>query len=309
MIKKIILITFLIFLNFSSQNLNAEIYIYATVNDEIITNHDILKESEYLKILNPNLKQLKNDQVLELAKISLINEIVKKKEIGKFISLEEENPLVKDHLQNLYAKLNYNSEEEFENELQNNDNYTLDQIKRKIKIELFWNELIYSKYNNQLKVNKVELLNKINSLAGKSKKEYFLSEIVFNKKKDKSLQNLIDQIKLSINEIGFNNTANIYSVAESSKLGGKLGWINESSLSEQVSKVLSTLDLGQYTEVINIGNRYLIIKIDEIRTSDIKIEKEKELEKLIKEEKNKQLNQFSKIYFDKSKINYSINEK
>ena len=160
MIKKIILITFLIFLNFSSQNLNAEIYIYATVNDEIITNHDILKESEYLKILNPNLKQLKNDQVLELAKISLINEIVKKKEIGKFISLEEENPLVKDHLQNLYAKLNYNSEEEFENELQNNDNYTLDQIKRKIKIELFWNELIYSKYNNQLKVNKVELLNK-----------------------------------------------------------------------------------------------------------------------------------------------------
>ena len=34
-----------------------------------------------------------------------------------------------------------------------------------------------------------------------------------------------------------------------------------------------------------------------------------ELNKMIKYETNKQLNQFSKIFFDKSKINYSINEK
>ena len=65
MIKKIILITFLIFVNFSTHFLNASIYIYATVDGEIITNHDITKESEYLTILNPNLVQLNKQQISE----------------------------------------------------------------------------------------------------------------------------------------------------------------------------------------------------------------------------------------------------
>ena len=32
------------------------------IDDKIITNHDLKKESDYLKILNPNLIQLDNDQ-------------------------------------------------------------------------------------------------------------------------------------------------------------------------------------------------------------------------------------------------------
>ena len=309
MTKKLILITSLIFLSFGAQLINAGIYIYATVNDEIITNHDVLKESEYLKILNPSLKQLKDDQVLKLAKNSLVNEIVKKKEISKFISIDKDNPFVENYLKNLYSKLNYNNEEEFKKELKKKNNYTLDQIKQKLKIELFWNELIYSKYNNQLKIDKEEMLKKIDTLKDKNQKEYFLSEIVFNKKKGQTLNNLIEKIKLSINEIGFNNTANIFSVADSSKFGGKLGWVNENSLSKQVSNMLRSIDQGKYTDVIKLGNRYLIIKIDEIRINEIKIDKKKELEKLIQTETNKQLNQFSRIYFEKSKMNYSINEK
>ena len=46
-----------------------------------------------------------------------------------------------------------------------------------------------------------------------------------------------------------------------------------------------------------------------LEKKNISINKDEELEKMIKFETNKQLNQFSKIYFDKSKINYSINEK
>ena len=87
MINKIIIIC-LIFVNFSSQLLSASIYISATVDGEIITNHDIIKESEYLKILNPNLVQLNKEKISELAKISLINEIVKKKELEKFIDIK-----------------------------------------------------------------------------------------------------------------------------------------------------------------------------------------------------------------------------
>ena len=143
----------------------------------------------------------------------------------------------------------------------------------------------------------------------KKRKEYFLSEILFNKEKDKTLENLIDQINLSISEIGFNNTANIYSISESSKLGGKLGWVKENSLSKLISDKISSLNEGEYSDVIKIGNNYLIIKVDQIRIDQIEIDRDKELEKLIQTETNKQLNQFSRIYFDKSKMNYSINEK
>ena len=67
--------------------------------------------------------------------------------------------------------------------------------------------------------------------------------------------------------------------------------------------------MGEMTEIINMGNNYLILKIDEIKINKIKVDKKKELEKLIQAETNKQLNKFSRIYFDKSKINYSISEK
>ena len=66
--------------------------------------------------------------------------------------------------------------------------------------------------------------------------------------------------------------------------------------------------MGQYTEVINIGNNFLILKINEINMIKLKINKNNELNKMIKFETDRQLKQFSKIYFNKSKMNYVINE-
>ena len=59
---------------------------------------------------------------------------------------------------------------------------------------------------------------------------------------------------------------------------------------------------------MNIGNNYLILKVNKIRTNKIYLDKEKELKKLIEFEKNKELKKFSKIFFDKAKINYLISE-
>ena len=310
MIKKIQLILIFCFLLiiFLNNDLYASIIIKVKVNDEIITNIDLEKEAEYLKILNPGLNQLNNNKVLELAKISLVNEIIKEKEIIKFVDINKNNEFVEEYLKNLYSKLNYNSEKEFINELDSKDNYSINEIKEKIKLELLWNELIYNKYNQQVKIDKKKLIEKINNIKNENQKEYLLSEIIFKKKKDESLENLFNQIKLSINDIGFNNTANIYSISESSKFGGKLGWVNENSLSNLISDKLSMLKETEYTDLIKIGNSYLLLKIDQIKVSEIKIDKQKELNKLIQLETNKQLNQFSRIYFNKSKINYSINE-
>ncbi len=308
MIRNISLALIIFILNINFLKANSDIFISVKIDDEIITNYDIEKEIRYLKILNPNLEQLKQNKVFELAKNSLVNEIIKKKEIVKYIDLKEENNLVDNNLKNLITKLNYKSENQFKEILDRKKIYSIDQIRNKINIELFWNEIIFQKYNRQVKINKKDLIKKIDYLSNKIRKEYLLSEIIFSKKKEESLETIKNQIELSIKEIGFNNSANIYSISESSKLGGKIGWVSENSLSNIIIKKLSNLKVGEYTNLIQIANNYMILKIDEIKESKVKIDKQKELEKLIKIETNKQLNQFSRIYFMKSKINYTINE-
>ncbi len=165
------------------------------------------------------------------------------------------------------------------------------------------------KYKNQVQIDKNKLRNKIKKFNKETRKEYLLSEIVFEKKKDEKLEVLVNKIKSSISEIGFNNSANIYSISESSNLGGKIGWISENNLSDAISIKIKKINEGEFTDVIQIGNNYLILKIEQIRSNQIEINEEEELNKMIKFETNKILNQFSRIFFSKAKINYSINEK
>ena len=78
MFKKIFLLI-IFFWQLSLINLaHSKINIIASVNNEIITNYDVVMEERYLKILNPQLKNLENEQISELAKQSLIKEIIKK---------------------------------------------------------------------------------------------------------------------------------------------------------------------------------------------------------------------------------------
>ncbi len=217
--------------------------------------------------------------------------------------------MVNKYLENLYKNLNFNDEKSFENSLQGKDIYSLAEIKDKLKIEVLWNELIYIKYSNQVKIDKKIFLKKIDKIKNNQINDYLLSEIVFKKNKNENLNLTIKKIENSISEIGFNNTANILSISDSSKRGGNIGWISEQNLSEIILKNLTNINEGQHTNIIQINNNFLILKIEKIRVNTVAIDKEKELEKMIAFETDKQLNQFSRIYFDKAKINYSINEK
>lgn len=307
--SKVLLIILITFNLFGNDIAFSKVEIKVKINDKIITNIDIQKEARYLKILNSNLNQLSDDKVLELAKFSLINEIIKEKEILKFsIKNFEDNPFLKDYLENLYSKLNFNNQQEFENLLNQKKTYNFEEIKYKINIELHWNELIYNKFERQVKIDKNSLLKKIKSSQNQEQKEYNLLEIVFEKKKNLPIEEQINEIKSNIEKMGFENTANIYSISESSKFGGNLGWIKENSLSKEISDSLSKLKENDLTNVMKIGNNYLLLKINKIRLNKVKINAEEELKKLINVERNKQLSQFSRIFFSKSKMNYSIDE-
>lgn len=287
----------------------SKIDIFATVDEEIITNYDILKEGRYLKILNPNLKNLSKDQISDLAKESLIREIIKRKEISKLIDIDIKNPFVEEYLANFLIKLGYGSEKNFSDDLLKNKTYSIEEIKLKIKIELFWNELITTKYGNQVKIDEKEILKKIDKLKDNKEKEFFLSEIVFKKEKNQDIKELKSQIEQSIKEIGFNNTANIYSISESSKLGGKIGWVKEKTLSKNIYEKIKNLKSDEYSNVIKLENNFIILKVDEIKIVEKIINKEKEFQNLFTIERNKKLENYSRMYFNKKKSSYIINDK
>ena len=302
--KKLLLLILII--NLFINNSYSEIKIIKKIDDEIITNFDIQKEVSYLKLINPEIDNLDLNQQTELAEISLIAEIIKKKELLKYIDLSQSNSMVQMYMENLYTALNYENESEFEISLNKEKNYTLKEIKEKLKIEIFWNDLIFSKFNTQIKINDNKLKEKIKNLKKEKLKEYKLSEILFKKKINQDLSETISEIITSIKDIGFNNTATVYSISQSSKKGGVLDWVSENSLSNILIQKLDKIKINEITEPIQIGNDFIILKIDDIRVNELEVDDEKELQKLIKSETNKQLNTLSRIYFDRIKINYSI---
>ncbi len=309
MLNKIYLPFFILILLTNIISAKENVFIVSTVEDQIITNHDIFKETNYLKILNPTISQLNEKQIEKIAKESLVKEIIKKNEIKKILDINQENDFVGEQIKILYNKLNFENEGEFKNYLLNSSSYTYEEIEEKIKIEILWNELIYFRYGDQVNIDKEDLLKKIDNFNNQIRVEYKLSEIVFKKEKGVDLNDQIKKIKLSIVNNGFNNTANIYSISDSSKLGGDIGWIDENNLSGIIFENIKNLKQNEITDIIHIGNNYILLKINAIRQKEIPINKEMELNKMIQFETNKQLNQFSKIFFDKTKMNYSINEK
>ncbi len=305
--KKILgIIIFLLIFNLKAYSEN-NIFLSYKIEDTIITNVDIKNESKYLVALNNQLKNLDNKKILRIAEASIIKETVKKIELLKYFSLNQENKIIDNVIKDFYLKLNLDNLSDFEKYLNDYD-LTISDIKKKIEIEITWNQLIYDKYKNQINIDHKSLKKKIKKLsASQYKKKYHLSEIFFEKKK-KSINDTFKQIEESIKEIGFKNTANIYSISESAKFGGDLGWIEEKNLSNKLSLVLKKLTVGSYTKPILIGNKFLILKLNEIKNDKIQVNEKEELIKMIEYEKNRQLGQFSKIYYDKVKINTLINE-
>jgi len=301
-------IILIIFLFFLTKVFAQELKIVVTVNNNIITNQDLEKEVKYLEILNPKLTELNKNKLYDLAKRSLINETIKENELKKNKNLNENKSYIENYLESLYSSLSFNSEEAFINELKKKNTYSLNEIKTKIKTELIWNELVFSKYNELIKIDKEKIEKQIDELNRNIQKEFLLSEIVFKKEKEIPLENTIQKILSSISEIGFNNTATIYSISDTSKKGGSLGWIPESNLPQLFLEKINSLNNNAYTEVIKVGNNFVIIQKENARTKELQIDKEKKFNELVNIETNRQLSKFSRILFDKIKINYSINE-
>ena len=139
-------------------------------------------------------------------------------------------------------------------------------------------------------------------------KEFLLNEIIFNVENEPNLEKKYKKIQKSIDEIGFENTASIYSISDTAKIGGKLGWIEENVLNSKIKNKILKLKPKEYTQPISLPGGFLIIQLKKIKEIQKKINIEQELVKKINSETNKQLNQFSNIFFNKVKKEININE-
>ena len=306
--KKIFFLITIYYLSTSLGFSNINLKILMKINNEIITTYDIEKEKNYLLALNPKLKQISENQLIMIAKKSLTKEIIRKHEILKFIKLEQNNPQIESVLNNLIKKLNFDNKDEFENYL-HNFGISIDDLIKKIEIENEWKNIIYIKYNKSVNINKDDLMLKIENLMKNSYfLEYNLSEIIFTTKNNTTYNEEFKKIKNSIKDNGFENTANLYSNSDSSKVGGKIGWVAKKNLSEAIINKIKDLKKDEYSEPIKIGNDFLILKINETRKKSFKMDKQAEYEKMIMIETTKQLDKFSNIFYNKIKLNAKISE-
>ena len=310
--QKIKFLFYIILSIFFNQNtFSYENTIIYKVNNEIITSYDVKKEVKYLISLNSNLKSLKENEILKLAHQSAIKEKIKLIELKKYYSLEDEsnNELVSKVTSDLYKSLGFKNEDEFISYLAI-QNIQIDWVKKKLEIESLWNNLIYRKHKNQILIDedeiKKQVLKEIKSIE--KQKKLLLSEILIKLTTENDQLKLIEEVEKKIQEIGFDNTANTYSISKTANKGGKIGWINESSLSSIIAKEVKNLKKGENTGPIKIVSGYLILKVNDIEMNEVKVDQNKIIDSRINNELNKQLDQFSTLYYNKVKSKIKINE-
>ena len=299
---------FLILIVIPNKGVNSEVFIVAKINQEIITNIDLNFEKRYLVSLNPNLKKLDQKKITEYAKNSLINEKIKKNEIEKKFEIIPNETLLAKVIADIYSSIGISSLIEFENYLLQN-NVDIKRVKEKISIEIAWNDLIVKTFANEIEIDQNAFSKELEKFDEKEINNLLLSEIIFTINDKNELESKYEAIKKSINEIGFEETARIYSLSDSKKSGGNLGWIYKNQLSKEIKDELSNIEIGEFTKPIITNGGFLILKLNNIKTENVEIDKDTQLKKMINFERERQFTRFSTLYYKRIYNDAEIDER
>ena len=306
-------LSILIILFFISPNksFSQKVSIIYVVENTPITNIEINNEINYLLLINQELRKIDKKSLVQYASKSILKEKIKEIEVKKYFEFGQNQKIINGNLNKLMSSLNIKNENEF-NKLLAELNLSRNFLSKKIEIELIWNRLIYEMYKDKIIINEEKIKKNLEiNINDQSNKidEFLLYEILFSPNTTSDLEIELSKIKKSINDVGFENTANIFSVSSSSKFGGKIGWVNKNHLSKTIIDTIQKLDFGMYSDPINVPTGKLILMIKDKRKVENNLSLEEELSKIITVEKNKQLNQFSSIYYKKVELDTKIYEK
>ena len=306
MIKKLKVLIILIYF-IASQAYALENKIILKVDNDIITSLDIFEEIKTLKFFNENLNQISNEEIYKIGLESLLNHKIKKNEVlVNFGNLNLKNEdYFKALIENTYKKKGYKNLREFRDIL-NDKGINFNYYEEKIKTNILWGQIVYSKYSNKIIVDENDLLEKIKNQKNLNK-SFNLSEIVFQIENINELDTKYQLIKSDIEKIGFENSILKYSQNISSDNNGQLGWVDEKFINKNIQDQLDNIAIGAITKPIRIPSGFLILKKNDVKTIEQEIDIEEELKKLVNYERDKLLNNYSNIYFNKVKNNLNIN--
>tara|TARA_B100000989_G_scaffold268190_1_gene222743 strand:+ start:84 stop:1025 length:942 start_codon:yes stop_codon:yes gene_type:complete len=278
------------------------------IDNEIVTTIDIYNEIKFLKMFNQQINSLSNQEQLEISKNSILKDKIKKVEILKFTEeIKIENKFLLKLVQNKFKNRKISSIENFEQDLELND-LDIEVIKEKLAIELMWNDLIFQKFNSKVYIDRNKIKNEVLNNSNKYLRELSISEIIFNISKKKDFENKYSKIVEDINLTGFKNAALIHSVSDTASVGGYIGWIKEDNLNPKIKDGISGLKKGEFSKPILTSSGFIILKIEDEKEYKIETDLNDEIKKLIQYKTNEQLNQFSRLYFNKIKKNIIFNE-
>ena len=292
-----------LFIIFNIQNSNTiENKILFKIDNEIITTIDIYEEIKFLRIFNPEINNLEDAELFEISKNSILRDRIKKIEILEFVKeLKVQDKFLLNLIKNKYSKTNIDTLEDFRIYLKKN-NLDFNNVNEKLTIELIWNDLIYQKFNKKISIDREKIKKELlQNSKKKHQREFLLSEIVFTENDKISFKKKNEEIISDINNIGFKKTALKHSVSDTASNGGLIGWIKEDNLNQNIKKIVKELKTGQFSKPIRTSSGFMILKINDEKEYLSKFNLADKMEEVIRFKTNDQLNQFSRMYFNKVK--------
>ena len=297
-IKKIIFLILISLICIEKGNAEISDSIYLTIGNKPVTQSDIVNEIKIILILNnESFSNDKRDRLQEVAIKSIIKRNIKKIELEKNNFLKFNRRDLEIELIKLATNINIDLET-LKNICASNElDFSL--IEEQVKIELFWNSLIFQLYKDRLSINPDEIEEQLKLFQKKEVNEYLISEIMIKPVEKNMVESEIKKLKDKIKIEGFESVAKRLSISESALNGGNLGWLNENSISDKIKPEIVNTPVGELSKPILLPNGILLFQIRNKRKIDHNLSLEEKKEELVKFKKIKILKMHSLAHYDK----------
>jgi hypothetical protein len=177
--KKIFFFLLLVFIGINSEAKQIINNVLISIDNSIITDTDINKEINFLKFLEKDQIENKNEILKQIAVQNLIDRKIKDKE-SDFYKIKISEKELEDKFYNYLESIKIKNEEL--DSFYNKNEIEKDYLRKIINTEIKWSKLINQLYENKLNVNLTEIERKLegqsitNENFDKLKKQLIISE-------------------------------------------------------------------------------------------------------------------------------------